>query len=377
MHKDFKKALAIIGSCAIIAAGIFNGSPSQGATIILTQPTSTIGDFRTNVNTSLTNLNTAVVAATFTTTTVLGLVSTEYLFYSTSTVGISTSSPNIIYLGPDRAYQLPASSTILGTVGPWSFAGNSYLRITTSTGAVQFDNVGVQSLTGSTYLNVTTATGTPTIANLGVQSLTAGDGISVTSATGTITVANTKTSSTINGVEPPFSLVGTSHLNVASSSNTLTLTNLGVTSIVAGSSTIVSNATGTVTVSQRPTNIPWTIEAVTGTLATTEGCASSVCMDHIYTFDSTSTLSKIRVKNKTQGDTITWNAYYGSSQAGPVTTSTLFQVFSSDQTTTATSTPTSYTPNASSTPRSGDMYFIWYKNASSTQSHWDNYFTYD
>lgn len=298
----------------------------------------------------------------------------------------------------------------------------------TFNGKANVNSYVTTTITGSTYLNASASTGAVTLTNLGVQSLTAGAGISLSSATGTITATNKIGSSTIaiggttltsgkytiatsgpalsatgsgstitlnlptstaaitgvlsktdwatfNG-KSSTTITGSTHLNASAASGAVTLTNLGVTSIVASSSVTVSSATGTVTIAMRPQNIPWTIEAATGTLATTASCTSSFCLDHIYTFDSTSTIAKIRGKNKTQGDTIDFNFWYGPAQKGANATTSLFALFSAFQTNTATSTPTIYTSFSSSTPNLGDMLWVGYKNASSSQFHWDTYFNY-
>ena len=73
--KHYLLALVIVGLAFASWIGI--GELVGAATILLTPATSTIGEFITNVNTSLTNLN---AGASFTTTTINGLTATAYTF---------------------------------------------------------------------------------------------------------------------------------------------------------------------------------------------------------------------------------------------------------------------------------------------------------
>lgn len=69
----------------------------------------------------------------FTPTTIAGLTSTDFILRSTSTVGISTTSPNIINLGPDRAYLTNASSSDFVYLYPASSTRNLVLPSDTIT----------------------------------------------------------------------------------------------------------------------------------------------------------------------------------------------------------------------------------------------------
>lgn len=148
-------------------------------------------------------------------------------------------------------------------------------------------------------------------------------------------------------------------IQIATTTSNLTITNGGVTSLVAGSSTSVSNATGTVTVSTQPFSCQWV-----GYYST----SSTIWPDDFCILNTTSTIKEIWVKqqgNTANTDTITFNLYYASTM--PATTSTgAFAVFIADQTITSTSTA-KLTPTASSTPGLGNFIRIHAKNASSTE----------
>jgi hypothetical protein len=100
-------------------------------------------------------------------------------------------------------------------------------------------------------LSVANAGNTVTLSNGGVTSLIAGPGVAVDAATGDITVSNTGLI-TANGLNPDGAgnmvfAAGTA-MGATSVGNTITFNNLGVTSLIAGTGIGVSGATGAVTV---------------------------------------------------------------------------------------------------------------------------------
>ena len=206
-----------------------------------------------------------------------------------------------------------------------SIIAGSGISVNTATGNVTVTNTGVTTATGSTYIGVSTSSGAVTFTNLGVQTITAGADLSVTGNTGTVTVSNTSTLQSVTGrgaitnnaisitnttaasdtstgaltvaggvgvakdlyaarlfdagsrvvtsvtvtagtgltgggtVSGPSgsitidnvgvtSLAGSTYISVSTSTGSVTLTNLGVQTLTAGTDTVVTSSTGTVTV---------------------------------------------------------------------------------------------------------------------------------
>ena len=91
---------------------------------------------------------------------------------------------------------------------------------------------------GTGITAVASATDTVTITNTGVTSNVAGTGISVSGATGAVTVANTGVTSNVAGTG----------ISVSSGAGAVTVANTGVLSNIAGKNTTVSSGTGNVTI---------------------------------------------------------------------------------------------------------------------------------
>src|SRR3990167_10691350 len=90
--KHYLLALIIVGLAFVSWVGV--SELVGAATIVLTPATSTIGEFRTNVNTSLTNLN---AGASFTTTTINDVKSTTFTFATSGAAGLFiTTSTNTL-----------------------------------------------------------------------------------------------------------------------------------------------------------------------------------------------------------------------------------------------------------------------------------------
>ena len=88
-----------------------------------------------------------------------------------------------------------SGNRVVTGVVPTGASGISISSLTTNSGVVAFTiaNSGVLSITGSAYLGANVATGNVTLVNLGVQTLTAGTDTAVSSNTGTVTVWSTAT----------------------------------------------------------------------------------------------------------------------------------------------------------------------------------------
>jgi hypothetical protein len=85
----------------------------------------------------------------------------------------------------------------------------------------------------------------------------------------------------------------------------------------------------------------------------------------IMIFNATSTITKVKAVNKTSGDTITFNLGYGSSRA--TATSSLTNVFSSNQTVTATTTVSSLSLTGTLTPGTNNILRFYTTAASTSQ----------
>lgn len=128
--------------------------------------------------------------------------------------------------------------------------GGVYVNgIMTVTNTIYSNGAAVWTTASLTNLNQLSNTTTgyltsSTLGSFGVSAMQAGTGIQVSAATGLVTVTNI-------GV---VSLVGTTYLGISAASGTsITLTNLGVQSFTAGSGISTSAATGTITVSSTDT----------------------------------------------------------------------------------------------------------------------------
>ncbi len=205
----------------------------------------------------------------------------------------------------------PVSGTgtvTVGNLGVQTASGSQYISVSTSTGSVSIINLGVTNAIGSTYIGVTNGTGTITISNLGVQSLTAGGETTVSASTGSnvsitvtstlqdVTSRGTTTTSAISIINSTsatdtvsgaltvtggvgiggalyvggtmyasgaqvvtgntIGLFGVSKINAGPAisidpsfgTGTVTIGNLGVHALSAGTDTVINSTTGTVTI---------------------------------------------------------------------------------------------------------------------------------
>ena len=163
-----------------------------------------------------------------------------------------------------------------------------------------------------------------------------------------------------NGVT---STVAGTGISIAMNGGTATITNTGVTSIVAGTNITISNATGTVTINSTGGGST-TSTRLLAQWSPSYTSSTGTFYDNLVQMYATSTINYVLASVQTTGDSVTFNLYYSAD--GTATTTNAFNVFSSDQTVTSTST-VSLTINASSTPRNLDVLKIRAYNASSTQ----------
>ena len=110
------------------------------------------------------------------------------------------------------------------------------IGITNAAGSITINNTNPG---GSTTFDITDGVTTETIADGDTLTFTAGTGVSaVVSATDTLTITNTGVTSNVAGTG----------IGVSAATGAVTITNSGVTSIVAGTNISVSGATGAVTI---------------------------------------------------------------------------------------------------------------------------------
>jgi hypothetical protein len=146
---------------------------------------------------------------------------------------------NAVITSTGTSINLPAGSTIGGNV-----LDQEYFKSIQVSGqpTILAEAGGESSLTVSsgTGIGITTnaSTDTLTISNSGVTSIAASGGISINSATGAVTLTNTGVTAISNGTG----------ISVNSSTGSVTISNSGVTRVEAGTGILLDTNTGTVTI---------------------------------------------------------------------------------------------------------------------------------
>jgi hypothetical protein len=123
------------------------------------------------------------------------------------------------------------------------------LSIEDTDGTFAITNTGVTQLTGGDGIGIDTSTGSVTVSNLGLLSASADPGIGASTTAGVLTISN-------KGVRTLADLSGAVVLSAGTGvgvvtdipSNTITLSNTGITSVSAGTAMGVSTASGVATV---------------------------------------------------------------------------------------------------------------------------------
>jgi hypothetical protein len=238
-----------------------------------------------NINPTFNNF--VVAGVTSTNATILTLASTTNLWATNAT----TSKLSVTGIGTTGCLSLGAG----GTVGTSTCSGSASSNTTTTVNG-QSPTV---TLTFATSGQSGVAVASTSVA--GAFTWTISQPTSTDSVPGFLSAADHTTfnakqptaSSTINGTDGPFTISGTTYLNVASSSHTVTLTNLGVQTITGTSNQVSSTAaTGTITLSlpQRvdPNFNNFVVAGVTSTNATFTNSVSST-----YWYGTTATTTKI------------------------------------------------------------------------------------
>ena len=151
--------------------------------------------------------------------------------------GLNIGSAVITSTG--TSINLPVGSTIGGNV-----LDQEYFKSIQVSGqpTILAEAGGDSSLTVSSGIGIgittNASTDTLTISNIGVTSIAASSGISVNTATGAVTLTNTGVTAVSNGPG----------ISVNSSTGSITITNSGVTRVEAGTGILLDTNTGTVTI---------------------------------------------------------------------------------------------------------------------------------
>jgi len=237
------------------------------------------------------------------------------------------------------------------------------LTIVDTTGTFAITNTGVTELTGGDGIAVDQQTGSVTVSNLGIISASAGDaGIGVSTTTGVLTISN-KGVRTLADLSGAIILTGGTGVGVVTDipSNTITLSNTGITSVAAGTAIGVSTVSGVATITNRGVqtffdlsgaitvsatgatiskagqNIDWTVNfpsppvdsvnAQTGAILIEGGAGITV---------SNSETPSIEIANAGVTSTIAGTGISVSGNTGSVTIATLAPVYNFSQVTTST-----------------------------------------
>jgi hypothetical protein len=123
------------------------------------------------------------------------------------------------------------------------------ITVEDTAGTFAITNTGVTQLTGGDGIGIDTSTGSVTVSNLGLLSAAADPGIGVSTTTGVLTISN-KGVRTLADLSGAVVLSPGTGIGVVTDipSNTITLSNIGITSVSAGTAMGVSTASGVATV---------------------------------------------------------------------------------------------------------------------------------
>ena len=286
--------LLILGTIGLasIASAVSIIPGQQGGTGISTTTIGNIGNCLrvSSVNPLIYTFGTcAGGSSSFTTTTIAGLTATTFNVFSTSTPGISTSSPNNIYIGPDQVYYLASNP-------------NGYITSTSTVFQPNLNGAYVSSFNGATgtvtYSAPNSATTTINTVAGPTFIFSVGAGLSLASSSNQFTWTNTGLLSNIGNWAGTWNGVASSTFYLASNPSAFitatstafypngtiipyasttgvqaSLNGAYVSSTVAGSNITVSAATGSVTIAVTSTPSFTTVNGIT--LTSTAGMASS------------------------------------------------------------------------------------------------------
>jgi hypothetical protein len=135
------------------------------------------------------------------------------------------------------------------SIGAIVLSSGDGITVEDTAGTFAITNTGVTQLTGGDGIGIDTSTGSVTVSNLGLLSASAGSGIGAVTAAGVLTIDN-KGVRTLADLSGAVVLSPGTGIGVVTSieTNTITLSNIGITSVSAGTAMGVSTASGVATV---------------------------------------------------------------------------------------------------------------------------------
>jgi len=152
----------------------------------------------------------------------------------------------------DNTGVLSVSDGTTVSTGAIVLSASSGVSALNTGGTFAITNTGVTQLTGGSGIGLDVQTGSVTVSNLGLLSASAGSGIGAVTAAGVLTIDN-KGVRTLADLSGAVVLTGGTGVGVATNvgTNTITLSNTGITSVAAGTAIGVSTASGVATITNR------------------------------------------------------------------------------------------------------------------------------
>jgi hypothetical protein len=257
---------------------------------------------------------------------------------------------------------LSMSDGATSSIGGIILSGSSGVSVLNTAGTFAITNTGVVSTLGGSGISVSSETGTVTIGNTGLISASAGAGIGVSTTTGVLTIEN-KGVRTLADLSGAIILTGGTGVGVVTNieSNTITLSNTGITSISAGTAMFVSTTSGVATITNRGVqtffdlsgaitvsatgatiskagqNIDWTVNFPTPPVDSVNAQTGAILIEAGagITVNNTETPS-IQIVNDGVTSTIGGNGISCSAPNGSVTIETIAPVYNYSQVLTST-----------------------------------------
>jgi hypothetical protein len=236
------------------------------------------------------------------------------------------------------------------------------ITVEDTAGTFAITNTGVTQLTGGDGIAIDTSTGSVTVSNLGIVSAAADPGIGVSTTSGVLTISN-KGVRTLADLSGAIILSGGTGVGVVTSleTNTITLSNTGITSVAAGTAIGVSTTSGVATITNRGVqtffdlsgaitvsatgatiskagqNIDWTVNFPSPPVTSVNAQEGAILIEAGSGITVTnSETPSIQIANAGVTSTIAGTGISVSGNTGSVTIATLAPVYNFSQVTTST-----------------------------------------
>ena len=248
------------------------------------------------------------------------------------------------------------------STGAIVLSGSDGVSVVDTAGTFAITNTGVTQLTGGDGIAIDTSTGSVTVSNLGIISALADPGIAVSTTAGVLTISNkgVRTLADLSGavVLSPGTGIG---LVTDIPSNTITLSNTGITSVAAGTAMSVSTTSGVATITNRGVqtffdlsgaitvsatgatiskagqNIDWTVNFPSPPVTSVNAQEGAILIEAGSGITVTnSETPSIQIANAGVTSTIAGTGISVSGNTGSVTIATLAPVYNFSQVTTST-----------------------------------------